>query len=187
METCLARIQLCEEAISAECWFALTLYYLASTAEFRTIAHLFGVSTSFVCICVKKGFRGHKLKVVRGSKLSPGWWSHPSNRQIWGKMGDTNVCQGLLSPLKNVKLTTLTEKYSIALLCKLLWIVSIASEMWWLDGQGVCMMPVYCSIHPFTSRVMQTIFFHGCRQNKSETRTYLLFLLEIQLILYYLG
>ena len=43
-----------QKAVSAERRFALTLYYLASTAEFRTIAHLFGVSTSFVCICVKE-------------------------------------------------------------------------------------------------------------------------------------
>ena len=42
------------KAISTETRLAVTLYYLASTAEFRTIAHLFGVSTSFVCICVKE-------------------------------------------------------------------------------------------------------------------------------------
>lgn len=41
------------KAISADRRLALTLYYLASTAEYRTLAHLFGVSTSFVCICVK--------------------------------------------------------------------------------------------------------------------------------------
>ena len=33
---------------------ALTLYYLASSAEYRTIAHLFGVSDSFVCKCIKE-------------------------------------------------------------------------------------------------------------------------------------
>ena len=32
---------------------AITLYFLASTAEYRTIANLFGVSQSFVCTCVK--------------------------------------------------------------------------------------------------------------------------------------
>lgn len=41
------------KAISAERRLALTLYYLASTAEYRTLAHLFGVSNSFVCIVVK--------------------------------------------------------------------------------------------------------------------------------------
>ena len=40
-------------AISIERRLALTLYFLASTAEYRTIANLFGVSRSFVCICVK--------------------------------------------------------------------------------------------------------------------------------------
>ena len=32
---------------------ALTLYFLASTAEYRTIGNLFGVSASFVCVCVR--------------------------------------------------------------------------------------------------------------------------------------
>ena len=41
------------KAISADRRLALTLYYLASTAEYRTIAHLFGVSTPFVCMCIK--------------------------------------------------------------------------------------------------------------------------------------
>lgn len=41
------------KAISAERRLALTLYYLASTAEYRTLAHLFDVSNSFVCNCIK--------------------------------------------------------------------------------------------------------------------------------------
>ncbi len=32
---------------------ALTLYFLASTAEYRTIGNLFGISASFVCLCVR--------------------------------------------------------------------------------------------------------------------------------------
>ena len=39
---------------------ALTLYFLASTAEYRTIANLFGVSRSFVCIRVKDVCRAIK-------------------------------------------------------------------------------------------------------------------------------
>ena len=41
------------KAISPRKRVAITLYYLGSTAEYRTIANLFGVSSSFVCICVK--------------------------------------------------------------------------------------------------------------------------------------
>jgi hypothetical protein len=40
-------------SISIRRRLALTLYFLASTAEYRTIANLFGVSRSFVCVCVK--------------------------------------------------------------------------------------------------------------------------------------
>ena len=37
------------DAVSAKRQLALTLYYLASTAEYRTIGNLFGVSRSFTC------------------------------------------------------------------------------------------------------------------------------------------
>ena len=40
-------------AITVERRLALTLYYLASTAEYKTIANLFGVSRSFVCVCIR--------------------------------------------------------------------------------------------------------------------------------------
>ena len=42
------------ESISARRRLAITLYFLASTSEYRTISNLFGVSTAFVCICVKE-------------------------------------------------------------------------------------------------------------------------------------
>ena len=42
------------EAVSPYKRVAITMYYLASTAEYRTIANLIGVSRSFVCICVKR-------------------------------------------------------------------------------------------------------------------------------------
>ena len=41
------------QAVTPTRRLALTLYYLASTLEYRTIGNLFGVSVSFVCCCVK--------------------------------------------------------------------------------------------------------------------------------------
>ena len=41
-------------AVPAKIRLAITLYFLASTAEYKTIANLFGVSPAFVCICVKE-------------------------------------------------------------------------------------------------------------------------------------
>ena len=32
---------------------AITLYYLASSSEYRTTANLFGVSITIVCACIK--------------------------------------------------------------------------------------------------------------------------------------
>ena len=57
------------KAISTEIQLALTLYYLASRAEFR-IAHLFGVSTSFVCICVEEASKAVNQK-LSGTKNFP--------------------------------------------------------------------------------------------------------------------
>lgn len=45
---------LMRRAVTAERRLALTLYFLASTAEYRTIANLFGVSVSFVCNVIKQ-------------------------------------------------------------------------------------------------------------------------------------
>ena len=56
------------KAISPRRRLALTFYYLASTAEYRTIGNLFGVSVSFVCNCIKEvceAIRRHFLKVIR--------------------------------------------------------------------------------------------------------------------------
>ena len=41
-------------AVSDERRLAMTPYYFASTAEYRTIAHLFGVSRSILCVCIKE-------------------------------------------------------------------------------------------------------------------------------------
>lgn len=53
-------------AVSTRCRVAMSLYYLASTAEYRTVGSLFGVSPSFVCICVREVF----LAIVKNMKSS---------------------------------------------------------------------------------------------------------------------
>ena len=41
-------------AISAKRRLAITLYFFASTAEYKTFGNLFGVSRSFVCSCIRE-------------------------------------------------------------------------------------------------------------------------------------
>ena len=56
------------KAISPRRRLALTFYYLASTAEYRTISNLFGVSVSFVCNCIKEvceAIRRHSSNVIK--------------------------------------------------------------------------------------------------------------------------
>ena len=42
------------KAISPRKRTAITLYYMSSTVEYRTIANLVDVSTSFVCLCIRE-------------------------------------------------------------------------------------------------------------------------------------
>ena len=42
------------KSISVEKRLAITLYYLATNSDFRTVGHLFGVSKSFVCLIVQE-------------------------------------------------------------------------------------------------------------------------------------
>ena len=46
---------------------AIALYFLGSTAEYRTIANLFGVSLSFVCLCIKDVSKAITRKLKTGS------------------------------------------------------------------------------------------------------------------------
>ena len=97
------------QAISSRKRLAITLYYLGSTAEYRTIGNLFGVSASFVCLCIKdvcraitrklkRGFlsvpRGHDLGEVM--RLYKEKWGFPS---CVGAIDDTHI--PIQAPLEN--------------------------------------------------------------------------------------
>lgn len=60
------------EPLSVQKRVAITLYYLSSSAEYRTIANLFGVSRSFVCKMCKRGLQSigqpSSVKVCFSSK-----------------------------------------------------------------------------------------------------------------------
>lgn len=42
------------KAVEVEKKVALFLYFIASTASYRTLSNLFGSSRGFVCICMRK-------------------------------------------------------------------------------------------------------------------------------------
>ncbi|CAB4045789.1 Hypothetical predicted protein, partial [Paramuricea clavata] len=98
------------EAVSAKRRLAVTLCYLASTAEYPTIGNLFGVSRSFVCQCIKevchaiaKQFPNHQmlsaslwvmtLRVIRGYEET---WNFP---MCVGAVDGTRI--PMLAPNKN--------------------------------------------------------------------------------------
>ena len=65
------------KAIPARKKLAITLYFIGSTAEYRTIVNLFGVSTAFVCLCIKEvaitvvgKMKASFLTVPKGDDLS---------------------------------------------------------------------------------------------------------------------
>ena len=59
------------KAVSPRKRTAITLYYMSSTAEYRTIANLFGVSKSFVCLCIKDVCKAITKKLGKGFLTVP--------------------------------------------------------------------------------------------------------------------
>ena len=55
------------KAVTPNRRLAMALYYLASTAEYRTIGNLFGVSVSFVCTCLKEVCEAIRNKMASAS------------------------------------------------------------------------------------------------------------------------
>ena len=60
---------------------AIAVYYLGSTAEYRTIANLFGVSSSFVCLFIKD------VSKTITRKLKTGFLSVPKGQDLREVMG----------------------------------------------------------------------------------------------------
>ena len=56
---------------------AITLYYLASSSEYRTIANLFGVSITIVCACIKDDCEAITRRMA--SVISYQWPNAPQN------------------------------------------------------------------------------------------------------------
>ena len=65
------------EAVSAKRQVALTLYYLASTAEYQTIANLFGISQLFTCHCIKEVCCAITKKFLKAITFPKGVELHP--------------------------------------------------------------------------------------------------------------
>ena len=53
MEYIRCKVTVMRSAITMKRLLAISLHFLASTTEYRTIVNLFGVSRSFVCLCVR--------------------------------------------------------------------------------------------------------------------------------------
>ena len=60
------------EAVTPNRRLAIALYYLASTAEYRTIGNLFGVSVAFVCTCIKEVCEAIRSKMASAISFPSG-------------------------------------------------------------------------------------------------------------------
>ena len=96
------------EAVSAKRRVALTLYYLASTAEYQTIANLFGISRSFTCHCIKEVCCAIIKKFPKAITFPKGVELHPvvqHYEERWGFPMCACVIDGthipILAPRKN--------------------------------------------------------------------------------------
>ena len=179
------------KAISAEPRLVLTLYYVASTAEFRTIAHLFGVSTSFVCICVKE------VSEAVNQKLS-GIKNFPQDDDLVKVMVDYEekweipMCAAAIDGT-HIPILAPEESHTDYINRKGYHSIIMQAVVDCIYRFRDVVIGWPGSIHDarvlsnFTRRAWKTNFFQGFRQSKFMIRTYFLFLLAILLTLCYLG
>ena len=159
------------DAIAVERRVALTLWFLATNSDYRTIGHLFGDSKLTVCVVVKEVCATivqllHILKcpveiclrqLLQNSRTS--WVFH--NVLEW-LMGHTYQ----LYPQKSFQSIIIIVKDGIPYLCKE-WLIMLAiSRMFILGGQEEYMMRRFSSIQACIDKVkVENSFLTGRRQS----------------------
>ncbi len=125
----------------------MTLWFLSTGADYRTVGHLFGVSKSTVCIVTKHAIAsivelllpeyirmptGTALReVVEGFKRDHGF------PQCAGVIDGSHI------PIVSRALpTTSIGKAGIQSSCRGQWMIGVDSQTFMLDGLVECMMPV---------------------------------------------
>ena len=65
-----------QKTVSTQKRIAIALYFIRSTTEYSTVANVFGISTSFICKCIKDvakaivgKLRCNFLSIPKGSEL----------------------------------------------------------------------------------------------------------------------
>ena len=83
---------------------ALTIYFMASTAEYRSVANLFGVSRSFVSLCVKevcqaivKRLKSRYITIPKGDDLKQVMATY---KEKWGFPMCAGAIDGTHVPIK---------------------------------------------------------------------------------------
>ena len=89
------------KAVEVEKKVGLFLYFIASTASYRTLSNLFGLSRGFVCICIRKVAAAvlrkltlKYLSIAKGDELAR---MIANNKEKWGfsmcagAIDDTNI------------------------------------------------------------------------------------------------
>ena len=91
---------------------ALTIYFMASTAEYRSVANLFGVSRSFVSLCVKevcqaivKRLKSRYITISKGDDLKQVMATYKEN---WSFPMCAGAIDGTHVPIKAPHKTTRT-------------------------------------------------------------------------------
>ena len=84
--------------------FSLTIYFMASTAEYRSVANLFGVSRSFVSLCVKevcqaivKRLKSRYITIPKGDDLKQVMATY---KEKWGFPMCAGAIDGTHVPIK---------------------------------------------------------------------------------------
>lgn len=159
---------------------AVALWRLSGTAEYRTIAHLFGIGRSTahqvtreVCNAIVELLFYSYIRLPTGRELEEsieGFENFCGLPQVAGAIDGTHI--EIKAPLNTMKIM-LIEKDFILFNCKQLLTLPCDSQMFLLDFLEVYMMHVYLVIVHCSSLLNVTVSFHQLIQNTYLELTYL--------------
>ena len=148
------------KAVSARRRLGILLYYLSSTAEYRTIANRFGVSVAFVCSCIKEMSRvivqkrkSKFITVPKGAELSEVMQMYKEKWQFPMCAGATD---GIHIPIIAPALAAadhsdyVNRKGYHSIIMQAVWTPSTSSGMSWSRSLEVSTTLVYFPIQVFT-------------------------------------
>ena len=152
---------LMRKAVPTRKKLAMTLFYFASTAKFRTVANLFGVSRAFLCNCIKdvccaiiKNLQRILIYIPKDDYLKSIFETY---KEKWGFPMCAGVIDGthiaIIAPKEDhTDYVNRKGYHSVVMQAFNWWTVNTFLGMLSLDGQGVYTVLASCQTQLFMTK-----------------------------------